>query len=70
VDRGLAIMVILRSLLLGRGEWSPQLRQGQRFKGQPLRFTDASLLPENWSARHGSLSDMGVSRYTEPRRDP
>jgi len=31
-------MLISRSLLLGRGEWSPQLRQSQRSKEPVLRF--------------------------------
>jgi hypothetical protein len=36
MDRAEVTMLILRSLLLGRGEWSPQLRQSQRSKGTSI----------------------------------
>ncbi len=32
------MLLISRSLLLGRGEWSPQLRQSQRSKGTRIAF--------------------------------
>ncbi len=37
MDRAEATMLISRSLLLGRGEWSPQLRRANDPKGQSLR---------------------------------
>ena len=40
-------MLISRSLLLGRGGWSPQLRQSQRSKGTSIAFNgsgDGGLL--------------------------
>ena len=38
MDRAEVTMLILRSLLLGRGEWSPQLRQSQRSKETSIAF--------------------------------